>query len=180
LSDAREDYAWQADAELARLDATVPLEMTYQKYLSEYNFELCYPNANRCEFAVDTRDGEHIGNCVYYNINTPQSQAEMGIMIGNRDFWNQGYGSEIVNTLLDYIFNNVKLNRIYLTTLDWNIRAQKCFRKCGFKDTGLVERDSHTFLLMSILRDDWERLWRQIKIEKPGEDGAKPCISDSD
>jgi RimJ/RimL family protein N-acetyltransferase len=174
LADAKEDYAWQADAELARLDATGPLQMTYQKYLSEYTFELCYPSANRCEFAVDTLDGEHIGNCVYYNTNTSESRTEMGIMIGNRDFWNQGYGSEIVNTLLDYIFNNLKINRIYLTTLVWNTRAQKCFRKSGFKEAGQVERDHQNFLLMSINRDDWEKLCRQIKTNEPNEDSVKP------
>jgi N-acetylglutamate synthase-like GNAT family acetyltransferase len=142
----------QTDGELAKLDAATPLEMTYQRYLSEYGFELSYPNANRCEFAVDTLDGEHIGNCVYYNVNPSEGQAEMGIMIGNRDYWNQGYGSEIINTFLDYIFNDIKLNRIYLTTLTWNIRAQKCFKKCGFKK-GDDRKNHYTFILMSIYRD---------------------------
>lgn len=158
LSDAKEDYVWQTDAELARLDAAAPLQMTYQRYLSEYTFELSYTHANRCEFAVDTLAGEHIGNCVYYNINQSDSEAEMGIMIGNRDYWNQGYGLETINTLLSYIFINTKLARIYLTTLTWNIRAQKCFKKCGFKEYGLIERDHHTFLLMSIHRAEWEKL----------------------
>ena len=165
LSDAREDYAWQTDPELARLDAAVPLQMTYQKYLSEYSFELCYPSSNRCEFAVDTLNGKHIANCVYYNINPSESQAEMGIMIGNRDYWNQGYGTEIVHTLLDYIFTNVKLNRIYLMTLSWNFRAQKCFKKCGFKEAGLVQKDDHTFIMMSVRREDWENIDKSIDAE---------------
>ncbi len=104
LSDAKEDYAWQTDPELARLDAATPLDMTYQQYLSEYTFELCYPSSNRHEFAIDTLDGEHIGNCVYYNVNQSESKAEMGIMIGNRDYWNQGYGVEIINTLIGSYF----------------------------------------------------------------------------
>ena len=158
LSDAKEDYAWQTDAELAGLDAATPLEMTYKRYLSEYSIELCYPNSRRCEFAVENLNGEHIANCVYYNINPDESQAEIGIMIGNRDYWNQGYGPEIVNTLLDFIFNNIKLSRVYLTTLTWNIRAQKCFKKCGFKDNGLIERDHRTFLLMSINQDEREKI----------------------
>jgi RimJ/RimL family protein N-acetyltransferase len=166
LSDAKEDYAWQTDAELAKLDAATPLEMTYQRFLSEYTFELCYPNSRRCEFAVENLNGEHIANCVYYNINPDESQAEMGIMIGNRDYWNQGYGSEIIRTLLDYIFNTVKLDRVYLTTLVWNIRAQKCFMKCGFKENGLIERDHRSFLLMSISHDEWDNLRNHS--EKPG------------
>lgn len=177
LSDAKEDYAWQSDAELARLDAATPLDMTYQQYLSEYTFELSYPSSIRYEFAVDTLDGEHIGNCVYYNINQSESKAEMGIMIGNRNYWNQGYGFEIVNTLLDHVFNNTKLERIYLTTLTWNTRAQKCFKKCGFKESGLVNRDHHTFLLMLICRDEWEKLQTQFTTENTLTSSIKQSIS---
>lgn len=166
LSDAKEDYIWQTDAELARLDAATPLEMTYQRYLSEYSFELTYPSANRCEFAVENLNGEHIANCVYYNINSSESQTEIGIMIGNRYYWNQGYGFEIINTLMGYIFHTIKLDHIYLTTLTWNIRAQKCFKKCGFKESGLIERDRRSFLLMSIDRVEWEKLQTSIKREK--------------
>jgi RimJ/RimL family protein N-acetyltransferase len=166
LSDAKEDYAWQTDAELSRLDAASPLEMTYQQYLSEYTFELSYPSPSRHEFAVDTLTGEHIGNCVYYNISQHENKAEMGIMIGNRNYWNQGYGFEIVNALLDHIFNNTELQNIYLTTLTWNIRAQKCFKKCGFKECGLVNRDHHTFLLMLIHRDEWAKLQVQTSNEE--------------
>lgn len=158
LSDAKEDYIWQTDAELSKLDAAVTLNMSYQQYLSEYTFELCYPCANRHEFGVDTLDGQHIGNCVYYNVNQAERKAELGIMIGNRDYWNQGYGAEVVNTLLQHIFEKINLEKIYLTTLTWNIRAQKCFKKCGFSECGKVIRDGSTFLLMAIQREEWERL----------------------
>jgi ribosomal-protein-alanine N-acetyltransferase len=158
LSDAKDDYAWQTDSELAELDAATTLNMTYQQYLSEYSFELCYPSSTRHEFAVDTVEGEHIGNCVYYNVNAVEGKAELGIMIGNRDYWNQGYGTEVVNLLLDHIFGKTNLERIYLTTLTWNIRAQKCFKKCGFNECGQVVRDEHTFILMVVYRESWERL----------------------
>lgn len=158
LSDAREDYTWQIDPELARLDAAVILEMTYQQYLSEYSFELNYPSLGRHEFSVDTLDGEHIGNCVYYNVNTVESKAELGIMIGNRDYWDRGYGVEVINTLLGHIFNNTNLERVYLITLEWNIRAQKCFKKCGFSECGHVVRDDHNFLMMVVHREEWEKL----------------------
>jgi ribosomal-protein-alanine N-acetyltransferase len=159
LSDAREDYAWQTDPELCRLDAAVKLEISYQQYLAEYTFELCYPTSNRHEFAVENLKGEHIGNCVYYNVDDYEGKAELGIMIGNRNYWNQGYGVETVNTLLeDYIFRNTSLERVYLTTLDWNIRAHKCFRKCGFKECGIISRDGSLFKMMVIHREEWEEL----------------------
>ncbi len=164
ISDARDDFSWQTDCELARLDAAEPLTMSYQHFLSEYTFDLCYPSSSRHEFAVETLDGEHIGNCVYYNLNPAEGKTELGIMIGNREYWNKGYGTETVNTLLDHIFKRTTLDRVYLTTLDWNKRAHSCFKKCGFQEYGTLDRDNYTFILMSIHRDEWEKLC-QVKVE---------------
>ncbi len=161
LSDARDDYAWQTDAELAELDAAAPLQMSYQQYLSEYSFDLCYPTSNRREFSVETSDGLHIGNCVYYNINLAERKAELGVMIGNRSYWNKGYGVEIIKAILNYIFTRTNLERVYLTTLEWNLRAQKCFKKCGFEECGQLTREGRDFLLMAIHRESWEKLWIQ-------------------
>jgi RimJ/RimL family protein N-acetyltransferase len=158
ISDAKDDYAWQTDHELAELDAAVPLDMSYQQFLSEYSFDLCYPSADRHEFAVETLDGKHIGNCVYYNVNAIEGKTELGIMIGNREYWNQGYGVEVISALLEYIFSRTRMESVYLTTLNWNIRAQKCFHKCGFIECGQVVRDSRNFLLMSIHRNEWEKI----------------------
>jgi RimJ/RimL family protein N-acetyltransferase len=165
ISDARDDYAWQTDPELARLDATDPLTMTYQQFLSEFTFDLCYPSSNRHEFGVETTEGLHIGNCVYYNVNQAESKTEMGIMIGNREYWNKGYGTETVNALVDYVFNHTNLERVYLTTLDWNLRAQKCFKKCGFQECGELVRDEHIFILMAISRPEWQKKMRPTKVE---------------
>ena len=158
LSDAREDYEWQTDHELCRLDAAETLAMSYKDYLAEYTFEMCYPTSNRHEFSVETLDGQRIGNCVYYNVNQAESRAELGIMLGNRDYWNQGYGTETINLLLDYIFDKVELESVYLTTLDWNMRAHKCFKKCGFSECGELSRDGFHFIMMVIHRRKWEYL----------------------
>ena len=157
LSDAKGDYTWRSDSELAQLDAAIALDIPFSQYLSEYAFELCYPSSSRREFAIETADGKHIGNCVYYNIDMAKGEAEMGIMIGDRSCWGNGYGTEAVNALLDYIFQHTTLERAYLNTLDWNIRAWKCFQKCGFTECGRLSRDGHNFLVMEIRRTDWEQ-----------------------
>ena len=157
LADAKDDYAWQTDPELVKLDAAFTLNMTYQQYVSEYTFELSYPNSKRHEFGIDTLEGEHIGNCVYYNVNQIEGKTELGIMIGNRKCWNKGYGAEAVNALLEHIFLKTSLESVYLTTLDWNLRAQKCFLKCGFSKCGQVTRDGYNFWLMAIDRKEWEK-----------------------
>ncbi|MBI4188538.1 MAG: GNAT family N-acetyltransferase, partial [Chloroflexi bacterium] len=114
LADARDDYTWEADHELAHLDAAPPIIMPFPQYLSDYADELNHFLKTSRQFAVDTIDGKHIGNCSYYNISESKGEAELGIMIGDRDYWDKGYGSDTVTTLVDYIFRQTKLSRIYL------------------------------------------------------------------
>ena len=156
LSDARNDYQWQTDSELTRLDAVPLLTTSFPQYLLDYTGELRYLISTRHRFAVETLDGKHIGNCVYYNVNETKGEAELGIMIGNRNYWNNGYGTDTVNTLVNHIFLQTNFKRIYLKTLDWNQRAQKCFKKCGFAPYGHLVRDGYDFVLMELHRKQWE------------------------
>ena len=152
LADAWNDYTWETDPELAQLDAAPPLTMTFSQYLSDYANELRSSFITSHRFAVDTLDGKHIGNCSYYNISETKGEAELGIMIGNRDYWNKGWGSGAVTTLVNHIFHETNLNRIYLKTLESNRRAQECFRKCGFTPYGHLDKDGFSFVLMEIYR----------------------------
>ncbi len=156
LADAQDDYVWQADPELARLDAVPLFTATFSQYLLDYTSELRYSLLNRHRFAVETLDGKHIGNCGYYDINETKDEAELGIMIGNRDYWDNGYGADAVATLVSYIFHQTNLKRIYLKTLDSNHRAQGCFEKCGFTPYGHLVRDGYSFVLMELHYKQWE------------------------
>ena len=158
LEDAPTDYAWRVDEELSALDATTPLRMSYNSFLRLFEDELRYPVPWSKRFAVETFDEKLIGNCMYYDIDNSKGQAELGIMIGDRDYWNQGYGTDVVNTLVSHVFSTTSLKRIYLHTLTWNLRAQKSFQKCGFVPLREVKRSGYEFLLMELTRDRWEAL----------------------
>jgi RimJ/RimL family protein N-acetyltransferase len=150
VDDARNDYHWKMDPELASLDATTPLNIPFSIYLVSYMNELRFTNTREGRYAIDTLDGKHIGNCSCYNIDFEKEEAELGILIGDRDYWDKGYGSDAVITLLNHIFKEKKLKKIYLHTLEDNIRAQKCFQKCGFVPCGRVDRGGYNFILMEI------------------------------
>lgn len=155
LSDARNDYRWQTTPELVELDATLVLSASFPQYLLDYSNDLRHPSPARRLFAVETIEGEHIGNCLYYHIDEAKGEAELGIMIGNRDHWDKGYGTEVVTTLAAHIFRQTSLKRLYLKTLDLNQRAQKCFQKCGFTPYGHMANDGYSFLLMELHREQW-------------------------
>lgn len=150
LGDAPKDYAWRKDAELADLDATLPINITFAQYLGIYLEELHCANTSGHRFAIETMEGEHIGNCTYYNLNKQKGEAEIGILIGNRNYWGKGYGTDAVVALVDQLFNKEKLKRMYLHTLEWNDRAQKCFQKCGFTPLKKVSRGGYKFIQMEI------------------------------
>ena len=163
LSDARNDYQWQTNPELVQLDATPLLTISYPDYLLDYTTALQYQATIRHAFAIETHDGKHIGNCVYYNVNETKSEAELGIMLGACDYWDRGYGADAVATLVNHIFQQTNLKRIYLKTLDLNQRAQKCFQKCGFTPCGRMVRDGYNFVLMELHRKQWGERKSEVK-----------------
>jgi len=172
--DASNDYTWSRDAELSRLDAAHPLNSSLSNYISEYTAELRYPSLTRRRYAIETMEGIHIGNCSYYNIDLKRNEAEVGVMIGNRDYWGKGYGTDIIQTLVDYVFANTKFKRLYLKTLDWNLRAQHCFQKSGFKPYNQLVRDGYNFILMELSRERWQKIKSELKQDEQTAQNAVP------
>ena len=145
FEDAENDYRWRSDPELARLDAAIPLTMSFERYLKLFEDQMKYPTPGSHNYSIETLEGLFIGNCMYYDLDTVNREAELGIVIGDRDYWSDGYGYDAVTTLLDHMFNARNLKRVYLHTLEWNTRAQKCFSKSGFNPVKPVRRMAHDF-----------------------------------
>lgn len=156
VEDIRNEYTWRVDPELSRLDATRPMTMSYEDFFRYSKEEMQFPNYRSKRLAVETLEGVHIGNIMYYDLNMQNSQAELGIMIGDKGYWSSGYGTDTVNTLLRHLFIILELDRVYLHTLSWNYRAQASFAKSGFKLVRNVKRGGQDFILMEVLRSDWE------------------------
>lgn len=151
IEDAVTDYQWRTDIELCRLDASQPLTSHYVEYVRWYREELYYINQG-CHFAIDTLDGQHIGNCGFFNFDDHSKEAEMGIMIGDKTYWNRGYGTDSITTSLHYVFEHSPIVSVHLKTLDWNYRAHRCFEKCGFTYNGTLTTKEYFFLIMKISR----------------------------
>ena len=166
LEDAETEYEWRIDPELSELDAARPLVMSYEEFLRIFKAQFDYPTPWVKRLSVETDDGIHIGNIMYYDIDTVTKEAEIGIMIGNRGYWSKGYGFDIMITLIDHIFSNTSLKRLYLHTLDWNHRAQRCFEKCGFRPLKKVWRMSRNFILMEVMYKEWENIRDQKLAER--------------
>jgi len=103
-----------------------------------------------------------VGNIAFDSIAWVDRAAEVGIVIGEKKFWNQGYGSEAMQLMLRHGFNDLNLNRVYLRVFATNPRAIKSYEKAGFIHEGWM-RQAHfqngqyvDVLLMSVLRSEWK------------------------
>jgi RimJ/RimL family protein N-acetyltransferase len=109
---------------------------------------------------IDIETNELIGNCGYLEIDNLNQIAEVGIFIGNKEFWNKGYGTEALMLLIDYGFKALNLHNILLKVFSFNERAIKCYEKAGFKIIGkrreALNRGGKKFdaIFMDILYDE--------------------------
>ena len=157
LADARRDYLWQKDEELAHLTGRAPLRTSFVQYLTQHTPGY-RAQGNIQQLAIKTiAEGRHIGNCAIYNLSTEGSEGELGIVIGERAFWGKGYGYDAMQALLGCVFQDMGLQRVHLTTLLDNTRAQRCFARCGFRVNGSTVRGGYTFLLMELRAEDYAR-----------------------
>ena len=86
---------------------------------------------------VKLSNDELIGICGLLKVDQVNKTAEVGIFIGNKRYWGKGYGTEAINLLLDYSFNLLNLNSIFLRVHSFNKRAITCYKKSGFKEIGI-------------------------------------------
>ena len=86
---------------------------------------------------IDLASNQLVGTVGLEKIDHIARSAVLGIFIGDKDFRNNGYGTEAINLLLEYGFKYLNLHSIRLDLISVNDRAHKCYKKCGFKDTGL-------------------------------------------
>ncbi len=102
------------------------------------------------------------GNAGFFNLEWTNRSAELGIFIGDKSRWDQGYGTEAVRVMLRHAFNTLNLHRIYLRVFASNARARRSYEKAGFILEGTLRQavfrhgtyvDMH---IMSILRAEWQ------------------------
>ena len=105
-----------------------------------------------------------IGNTSFISIMEIDRCAEIGIMIGEKYYWNKGYGTEAMQTMLRHGFETLNLHRIWLQVYVTNPRGIRAYEKAGFRHEG-VFREGHyqggrylDVKLMSILRQEWDQI----------------------
>ena len=118
-------------------------------------------------FTILTKKGHPIGNIGFNHLTYNNRHGTIGIMIGEKGFWNRGYGTDAMRTLMRFGFEELGLIRIELRVDSMNERAIACYKKCGFVVEGrsrkhtFVNGEYHDDLEMAILLEEWNRKSRR-------------------
>lgn len=159
LSDAPRYVKWFSDVQVTRnlrqQRVTLQKERKWIKMLSKSKASVV--------FAIDTAEGIHIGSIGLHHIDDLNHTGEYGIIIGDKRCWGRGYGRAASELILNYGFERLKLNRIWLSVYEFNERGKRLYRKLGFRKEGVqrqyVRRNGryHDAVLMGILVNEWRK-----------------------
>jgi RimJ/RimL family protein N-acetyltransferase len=90
-------------------------------------------------FAIIVREGQHlIGSITLHNIDQHHGIAELGIAIGDKTAWGQGFGSQATRLMADYGLTFLGLHTIYLWHAAYNSRGHRAYLKAGFRESGRI------------------------------------------
>lgn len=119
---------------------------------------------NEKTLVIEARNGNDwkmIGNCSVFGIDPVNRLGELGIMLGEKDEWGKGYGTETMVLLVRHCFDTLNLNRAYLHVYAENKRAKRSYEKAGFVEEGRLREGVYKYgkyddvIVMSVLRSEW-------------------------
>ena len=135
-SDINENYlSWINDAEVTKYMTTGRFPSNMEKLVEYYQHRTA--SSNHVIFAIiDKESDRHIGNITLNNINWVNRTADSGIMIGEKDFWGKGYGTEAIRLVSDYAFKRLNLHKVTAGIVAIHQASIKAFEKAGFEIEG--------------------------------------------
>ena len=105
-------------------------------------YDFLQNSKNDLVFALlDKNDLKHIGNCVLHKIDLEKHICEIGIVIGEKKYWNRGFGPDAIKNIIGFSFKDLGLSSIQLNVYCYNERAIKAYKKCGFTQVKVLEKN---------------------------------------
>lgn len=160
--DATEHYLnWLQDSQVTKF-----LECRFSSYslqsLREYIITERAAKNNFFLAIILKELGKHIGNVKIGPINWIHGFSDIGIMIGDKDSWGQGHGTEAIALTTQYAFETVGLNKLNAGCYNVNMASAEVFKKAGFTGEGtrrkqyIYENKLVDDLLFGMTRSDYE------------------------
>lgn len=157
---------WLNDPEVRQgLSLLVPLSLAeeedwFEGVLKRSPFER--PLAIEIQPDPKKEDWVFVGNCGLIAIDWQNRSAEIGIHIGEKEYWDQGFGTKSMRLMLKHGFNNLNLHRLWLRVFEINQRAIRSYEKAGFIQEGKFRQAQYLdgkyvdVMIMSMLQNEWQ------------------------
>jgi len=118
---------------------------------------------------IETKEGQPIGTMGIHRIEWKDGVATTGALIGEKEYWGGGYGTDAKMILLDYAFNTLGLRRICSNVLSFNKRSLAYSLHCGYKIEGrkrkhILKRGRYWDLIeLGLFMEEWLPIWKKYK-----------------
>lgn len=132
------------------------------------------PDANLRYFGIENANGEFVGGCSLQQIDMRNRHAELSIFLLRQEQRGKGVGLAATRLLLQYAFEVVNLERIYLGVYAFNQAGMRVYERAGFRYEGRLRHMLRyqgqwwDEWLMGILRTEWQ------SHQQPPVDGLRP------
>lgn len=126
-------------------------------------------NENNIVLAIETKEGTLIGSMGIHQINWKDRVCTTGALIGEKEYWGRGYGTDAKMALLDYIFNTLNLRKVCSSVYTYNKRSLHYSLHCGYKVEGT--RRKHIYksgkywdvIELGLFKEEWLPIWKLYK-----------------
>ena len=141
LDNIYQHFEWNNDPELNHLDSEVPYtEESFGNFKKRFERILYHPSPTHRDFEIHLKGERLIGVALLAGISEHHRHCTIGITIGDRSCWGQGYGRETMDLVLAYCFGELGLHRVAAETFEYNLGWKRLVEGSGFTREG-AERD---------------------------------------
>jgi ribosomal-protein-alanine N-acetyltransferase len=122
---------WMNDYEIVKF--TESRFAPHTKQSIEHFVNVTENDINTVAWAI-TVDSQHIGNIKLGPVDWHHSYADIGLLIGLKEHWGLGYGTESIKLVSNWAFTAPQLHKLTAGFYDKNIGSRRAFEKAGFSN----------------------------------------------
>lgn len=141
LANVSKMHQWENDAELVYYSDCPPPDREPETVaqIEQYVERIIAGKPGIIYYAIHQKEPEQfIGYGMIAYIDSYNGSCRMGIVLGERDVWGQGFGKEALTAVINYCFHDLGLHRIGVEIYAMNGRSIRLFESLGFQREGVV------------------------------------------
>ncbi len=152
-------FKWVNDLDVSKTmtfySKSIPLRTEaeiVERLSKEHNYMIVDRETDKVIGCIGLVDPDHLNR-----------STEIGLMIGEKEFWGKGYASDAMRTLIAYAIDYLDLHNVMLRVYSFNERGIRCYERVGFKKIGarreaLRQRgQAFDVVYMDLLASEWKR-----------------------